>query len=347
MNNIYEYKFPNEIKQLVLLISMYPKKWQQILRRQIKPKRYIDIDIDAIMYALNSIKDLDLQQYSLSTKAYWLLNGIVEHPRCKTCGKIMPYKNVKNIYDGYQHLHCSVSCGNSDKEVLSHIQQTSIQLYGTKNPAQSEAIKAKIKKHNLETYGVEWFTQSEKFKSQSKLTCIDKYGVDNIAKSEVGQQHMKQTCQQRYGVDNAMQCYAVFKKATQKYCYDEICFASKYEIAFYIWLKDKQINFEYQPNAKFNYVHNGKEHFYMPDFIVDGKYIEIKGDHFFKEDGTMQNPYDHSQDSLYEAKHQCMVENNVTIIRQKDCKQYIDYVESKYGKGYLSQFKKKSKESII
>ena len=42
-----------------------------------------------------------------------------------------------------------------------------------------------------------------------------------------------------------------------------------------------------------------------------------------------------------------MVENNVTIIRQKDCKQYIDYVESKYVKGYLSQFKKKSKESII
>ena len=41
----------------------------------------------------------------------------------------------------------------------------------------------------------------------------------------------------------------------------------------------------------------------MPDFLVDGHYVEIKGDHFFKKDGTMQNPYDHRQDGLYEAKH--------------------------------------------
>lgn len=105
-----------------MLISAYPKAWQCVLRKLFKTKKYLDIDIDAIMYALSSIKDLNFPQYSLATKAYWLLNGIVEHPKCKTCGKVMPYKNVKNVYEGYQHLHCSVSCGNSDKEVLSHIQ---------------------------------------------------------------------------------------------------------------------------------------------------------------------------------------------------------------------------------
>ena len=35
-------------------------------------------------------------------------------------------------------------------------------------------------------------------------------------------------------------------------------------------------------------------HKYIPDFEIDGMFIEVKGDHFFKLDGTMQNPYDHA-----------------------------------------------------
>lgn len=31
----------------------------------------------------------------------------------------------------------------------------------------------------------------------------------------------------------------------------------------------------------------------------------------------------------------------------EDCKKYIDYVEQKYGKDYLKQFKKKPKENKI
>ena len=46
-------------------------------------------------------------------------------------------------------------------------------------------------------------------------------------------------------------------------------------------------------------------------------YFEIKGDHFFKDknyNNKMICPFDHSQDALYEAKHQCMLKNNVIII---------------------------------
>lgn len=39
----------------------------------------------------------------------------------------------------------------------------------------------------------------------------------------------------------------------------------------------------------------------------------------------MQNPYNHKLDGLYEAKHQCMLSNNVKILRSKDYQQYIDY----------------------
>ena len=32
----------------------------------------------------------------------------------------------------------------------------------------------------------------------------------------------------------------------------------------------------------------------------------------------MINPYDRSQDNIYEAKHQCMIKNNVKIFKEKD-----------------------------
>jgi len=44
----------------------------------------------------------------------------------------------------------------------------------------------------------------------------------------------------------------------------------------------------------------------------------------------MINPYDRSEDPKYEAKHQCMINNNVEIIT--DTKLYTNYVITKYGK---------------
>ena len=118
-------------------------------------------------------------------------------------------------------------------------------------------------------------------------------------------------------------------------------FDSSFELAIYIWCKDHKIEFEYQPNVIFTYEHDGIVRTYEPDFVIEGKVIEVKGDHFFKEDGTMQNPWDHSLDALYEAKHQCMLKNNVEIWKMPDCQIYVDYVSTTYGKDYLKQFKDK------
>ena len=93
------------------------------------------------------------------------------------------------------------------------------------------------------------------------------------------------------------------RKAKSKYFYNNIFFDSAPELAYYIWLKDNNISFEYHPNVSFKYEHGGRTYIYQPDFKVGNKLIEIKGDHFFKEDGTMQNPYDHTADDAAEAKH--------------------------------------------
>ena len=93
-------------------------------------------------------------------------------------------------------------------------------------------------------------------------------------------------------------------------------FDSVPEIAFYIWLNDSGIPFEYQPSDNFEFEFECRTHYYNPDFkiIETGMFIELKGLSFFENrdpDGKMVNPYDRSKDGLYEAKHQCMIRNNV------------------------------------
>ena len=147
-----------------------------------------------------------------------------------------------------------------------------------------------------------------------------------------------------YGVDAPAQFPEIRKKQQVRCQYDGKNFDSIYEIAYFIWLTDNNIPFIYEPNVRFKYCYDGKSHWYMPDFLVADQYVEIKGDHFFNEDGTMCNPYDNSQDGLYEAKHRCMIENDVKIMKISEMKDIVKYVKSKYGNDFLKKCRKSSKK---
>lgn len=66
--------------------------------------------------------------------------------------------------------------------------------------------------------------------------------------------------------------------------------------------------------------------------------FELKGDHFFV-DGKMVNPWDRSQDDVYEAKYLCMLANGVVVVKSADYEPFVVYVEQTYGRGYLKSFK--------
>ena len=44
---------------------------------------------------------------------------------------------------------------------------------------------------------------------------------------------------------------------------------------------------------------------------------------------------------IYEAKHQCMLQNNVKIVLSDsaEMKEVLQYIDAKYGKNYIKQFK--------
>jgi hypothetical protein len=102
-------------------------------------------------------------------------------------------------------------------------------------------------------------------------------------------------------------------------------------VKVYDFLKSNNIAFEYSPEISLPYEYDGKTFYYHPDFLINGKSYEVKGEQFFKVDESgnevMFNPYRDPEWTderyawecgKYEAKHQCMLRNNVVILRESD-----------------------------
>lgn len=246
--------------------------------------------------------------------------------------------------------------GDSNYINVAAIQQTMLERYGVINYTQTEEYREKLKKTSQKKYGCDNPNQSSIVKQHKKEGSIAKYGVDHPMKSEVVKKHFSDSFAKKYdGAHWPSQVPIIRKKSRNRYMYDNNAFDSVPELAFYIWLKDTRQNFVYKPLDFFEYQFEGKMFRYFPDFKVDDKYIEIKGDHFFKEDGTMYCPYRYKQwtDEQYNeacmkirAKQQCMIDNNVSVLRSTQYNVYISYVEETYGKHYFKQFKMAKKKKL-
>jgi hypothetical protein len=211
------------------------------------------------------------------------------------------------------------------KSSLSHEEKMRIALEKRKQ--------TNLKRYGLENTGgmnrkLETEEQKKARIEKSRKTKLERYGNAGYGNPTKG----KATKLERYGDAN----YNNQKLSKRKYFYDNIYFDSSWEIAFYIYLKDNQIAFEFHPDIFFKYDFNGKQHNYYPDFIVNNMPIELKGSQFFC-NGTMINPFDRSQDELYKAKYNCMIKNHVKIISNNEIKPYIDYINRTYGRAFLKE----------
>ena len=353
MDNIYRLKNQHFFDELVELTTCNPRSYFNILKSQFSKKYRKSFCYLFDWICEQTSNHLSLKGHGISTMVYWILNGIIDFPRCNLCGKLIGQHSkiqLNGKYPAYCHACIRKICGQKSKQTAKN--------KATNDPQYYERIVQKRKYTNAILHDNPNWNNSKK----NAQTCLDKYGVDNIRKTEECKKKIKQTkkkkygnenyvnvklhqqtCLSRYGVVSAMQVPEIRAKARTKYEFDNFTFDSKHELCYYIWLRDHHVCFVFKPNASFSYVVDGKQHFYMPDFIVDGQYVEIKGDHFFKDDGTMQNPYDHSLDYLYEAKRQCMLTNGVKIIKQSECDKYVNYVIETYGNYYWKKFKLNAK----
>lgn len=98
---------------------------------------------------------------------------------------------------------------------------------------------------------------------------------------------------------------------------------SSYELAFLIFNLERNIKIERNKEG-FEYLHENEKHLFYPDFIVDGKYVEIKN---FKSDLT------NSKISYFP--------HEIKIYYKDTIKPYLNYVISKYGKNFTILYENK------
>ena len=231
-------------------------------------------------------------------------------------------------------------CPTADPIIMEKARTTRIKNNGK---YWSDAMIEKIKNTKFERHG----DQNYNNRDLAKLTCLEKYNVPHpMQNKEVSsklcgklseEKRIKkynatvETSLKKYHVRSPNQYHSIICKQRKKYKYNNINFDSSWELAYYIWLNDNNIVFEYHPNISFTYFYNGKQHEYFPDFKIGNSIYEIKGEHLLKKmliENTLEN-----------AKYNCMIQNNVNIII--NCKSYLNYIKEKYGKSYLKQFKNK------
>ena len=300
---------------------------------------------DLLKWIESETPKLENPCYSFPTKVFWILTGLTDFPVCKCCNQSKGYtgKNVRSVGLGY-FPYCSRSCMQHSSEVRDKKKATNLRNNGVEYPAQNPEIFKKVLDKKLEIYGNKWGDLQKQYQ-----TCIDLYG--HPIPYAFGTPEFKANMKAKHGVEHNMQDPEIRKKVGQKIFFNGVRFDSFPELAFYIWLSDHKIKFDYQPDCNIWFEFRGNQCRYLPDFRIGDQLYEVKGDHFFNSDGTMKFPFrGHlSKERIeflsakQEAKHQCMLANNVIILTSKDYQKYLDYVSEKYGKNYLKQFKRDAK----
>ena len=217
-----------------------------------------------------------------------------------------------------------VECTLSDKNIWQKTLDTKRQLYGE----HLEQFVVKSKQTKYTRYGNANYVNSEK----AVETKRQKYGASAFFNSE----KTKQTCLERYGVEYFINSDEFRKSCTREYQYKNMYFDSSWELYVWVYCELKNIPIKREPTA-LTYIFNEKEHKYYPDFEINNKLVEVKGDYFF-ENGKMICPFDRSSDDIYNAKYLCGLANNVEFWTSSKLLPIIEYVDNIYTKNFIKLF---------
>lgn len=232
---------------------------------------------------------------------------------CEVCGKKALWKGVR-----YHNTCGSTDCTaklRSQHNAMHNPEYRKKAIDGQLNMSaeQKRAKKDKMEATCLKKFGVRHNWQSPECREKCNSTNLAKYGTMNMFRCPKA----IQTLSTKYGVTHFSHSSEFAKRRKKKYIQGGYGFDSRDEINLFNFATICGMTVVLHPDTRFTYVFNGKTHYYEPDFAIDDRFYEVKGKQFFKdkdESKEMVNPYDHSMDDLYEAKHQCMLSNGVHVV---------------------------------
>ena len=287
----------------------------------------------------------------LPARLYCLEHDLESQPICKHdgCNVLVEWSRGYGKFRDF----CCTQHSNSDESVIKKMEDaknarfgnphyvnpdkarsTSVNRYGVVNPMCLREVQEKAKKTCLRNNGVEYPMQSKIIKSIAEQTNEKLYGGKSPACSKRVIEKMQETCEQKFGVKSFSQTKEFHQKCHKKYTNDKypgMTFGSSWEFKVYDFLKEHRIEFKYQLEP-IPYEYDDNTYYYIPDFLVNGRIYEVKGDNFFRINEStgkeeMYKPWRRTEwsDEYYqwlcdkeEAKHQCMLSHNVIILRESD-----------------------------
>jgi len=289
--------------------------------------------------------------------------------KCSNCGKENQHRSLLGLKNNNYDFLCpkclkekhslskyGVRSPNQLENIKKKKEESYLKHYGVSNPNKSKKVRDKTKKTCLEKYGVDNPNKNKEIQNKKKSTCLRRYGVENpsqvqwvqekknkTTKNHYGVEHplqnknlrekAKQTTKEHYGVEFPVHSPFLRKKQYKKYKYNNEEFDSSWELAVWIWAQDNNIKIQREPVA-LQYEKDGKIHYYYPDFKIEEKLVEIKGDHFFDENNNLINPFN---SELLEEKEACMSFYNVEIWKYENMLPILEYIYKKYGKDYIKK----------
>lgn len=131
---------------------------------------------------------------------------------CDICGerRELEYRVYLRNIKKYGLYTCKDCCSTKRE-------QTCLEKYGVKSPAQSKDIYDKVTQTNMEKYGCVSAMQNPMVREKAKQTTIKRYGVENVSQSDEIKERVKQTNLERYGAKNYLLSDDFKTKATNTY----------------------------------------------------------------------------------------------------------------------------------
>lgn len=320
--NNYTHEEIQKYKQIILNIMQQNPNYYRYEIKKLHPEVYEFIEN----------KNQVIQNYNFQTKLYWVLHDLSDFPRCQNslCNKPLT-KPIVKICKGYPKCCCN-DCSNKSQAKRELIKNTTTKRWGGIGFASKE-LNEKERKIFFEKYDSEDPGNLPEFREKAKNTSLEHWGVVHPMHSDIVKHKQKQTMIKNHGVEYYSQSYEFHKNKRHKFHsekYPGITFDSTWEVKVYEFCKDNNIDVEYSPKIIYQYEYNGEIHTYHPDFLINGKVYEVKGEHFFtinengeekmccpfRSKGLTDMEYKYCCE-IAEAKHQCMLNNNVIILRRK------------------------------
>lgn len=233
---------------------------------------------------------------------------IHEQHSCEKCGKVMTTKYGTGRF-------CSQTCANSRPKSAEERAQIG-------NSTRATFIEKDIRGHNILEYNKHPNTcticgtqliYDQRWRKTCSKDCEKEYHrrFRNDYIAEFGPSGCVSFC--KYGTYNGIHC------------------DSSWELAFLVYYLDHDILIE-RNTELFEYTYEGRTHKYLPDFIINNEYYEIKG---------------YYDDIVYTKCEQFPKDKVLHMIDSTSISAYLDYAESRYGKNFCETLYDHSSPSYL